>query len=135
MSLAHAPHRILHSMLRVADLERSIAFYVKHLVMRLLRRTSHDAGRFTLAFLGYDDESEATVLELTYNWDASTYQQGSGYGHLALAVRDVAAICQRLEGEGVEVLRAPGPMAFDAGEVIAFIADPDGYRIELIERL
>lgn len=131
------PTRLLHTMLRVGNLERSLSFYTGSLGMQLLRREEYPNGRFTLAFVGYD-EGAGAVIELTHNWGQGTYQQGSAFGHIALAVTDITLTCTRLEVAGVKVLRAPGPMTFsspnrDAEEVIAFIEDPDGYKIELIE--
>ena len=134
MSKTFKPHRILHSMLRVTDLKRSLDFYTGLLGMTLLRRQDYEDGRFTLAFLGYGSESENTVVELTHNWDTDTYHKGKAYGHLALAVQDIHAFCSAVEAFGARITRPPGPMAFDATEVIAFIEDPDGYQIELIER-
>ncbi len=126
--------RLLHTMLRVQDLEKSIDFYTRHLGMRLLRRKDYPSGRFTLAFVGYGNEADHTVIELTHNWDqAEPYELGSGFGHLAIAVPDIYGKCAQLEQEGVRVPRPPGPMKH-GGPVIAFIEDPDGYRIELIER-
>jgi lactoylglutathione lyase len=132
------PYRLLHCMLRVADLERSLAFYTGALGMRLLRREEYPAGRFTLAFVGYGAEHAGAVLELTYNWDSDSYEQGSAFGHIALAVVELRSTCTALSALGVKVLREPGPMTFSAVNsgaptVIAFIEDPDGYRIELIE--
>jgi lactoylglutathione lyase len=124
--------RMLHTMLRVADLERSLAFYQDVLGMRLLRRKDYPDGRFTLAFVGYDDEATGTVLELTHNWDTRHYELGTGFGHVALGVEDVYATCDRLRAKGAKVVREPGPMKH-GGSVIAFIEDPDGYRIELIQ--
>jgi lactoylglutathione lyase len=124
--------RMLHTMLRVADLERSLAFYQDVLGMRLLRRKDYPDGRFTLAFVGYDDEATGTVLELTHNWDTRHYELGTGFGHVALGVDDVYATCDRLRAKGAKVVREPGPMKH-GGSVIAFIEDPDGYRIELIQ--
>lgn len=129
-----APHRFLHTMLRVCDLERSITFYTELLGMRLLRSKDYDNGRFTLVFLGFGLESETTVLELTHNWDESAYDIGGAYGHIALAVSDIYTTCKVLQSDGVIIRRPPGPMAFDKREVIAFIEDPDGYQIELIEK-
>lgn len=130
----HRPHRILHTMLRVAHPERSLDFYTRLLGMKLLRRRDYEEGRFSLLFLGYGDEYEAAVLELTHNWDQATYEPGDGYGHLALAVDDIEKTCRCIEREGVAILRGPGPMRFDPDEIIAFIEDPDGYQIELVER-
>jgi lactoylglutathione lyase len=125
--------RILHTMLRVGDLERSLAFYTGPLGMKLLRRHDYPAGRFTLAFVGYGDESEHAVVELTHNWDTSSYELGTGYGHIALGVDDIYARCEELRGRGVKITREPGPMKHGTTP-IAFIEDPDGYRIELIQR-
>ncbi|TVT75520.1 MAG: lactoylglutathione lyase [Denitromonas halophila] len=125
--------RLLHTMLRVNDLARSLAFYIDILGMRLLRRRDYPDGRFTLAFVGYADETEAAVLELTWNWDPRAYALGTAYGHIAIAVPDLAATCAALGRAGVAMSRPPGPMAHDSREYIAFIDDPDGYRIELIE--
>jgi lactoylglutathione lyase len=126
------PGRLLHVMLRVGHLERSIAFYCERLGMQLLRRHDFQAGRFTLAFLGYGDETGNTVLELTHNWDQDRYDLGTAYGHLALPTDDIYGLCAWLEQNGVRVVRQPGPM--QGGPVLAFIEDPDGYRIELIQR-
>jgi lactoylglutathione lyase len=133
------PSRILYPMIRVSELDRSLTFYIEALGMRELRRESFTEGRFTLVFIGYGEEVSSTVLELTYNWDVQRYEHGSGYGHLALEVADIKRTCERLAGMGVKIVRDPGPMKFAADEsrsreIIAFIEDPDGYRIELIER-
>lgn len=133
MDAAFARSRLLHTMLRVVDLERSLAFYTTVLGMRLLRRRDYPEGRFTLAFVGYRHEAEVTVLELTHNWDQRAYDKGTAYGHIAISVPDIGAACAKLQSAGVPVVRAPGPMKHDAAEVIAFIEDPDGYKIELIE--
>ena len=125
--------RILHTMLRVGDLAQSIAFYTEVLGMQLLRQHDYPEGRFTLAFLGYGDETSHTVLELTHNWDTSSYDLGTGYGHIALAVPDAAAACAELRSRGGRVVREAGPMKHGS-TVIAFVEDPDGYKIELIER-
>jgi lactoylglutathione lyase len=124
--------RLLHTMLRVGDLERSIAFYTDILGMRLLRRKDYPGGRFTLAFVGYGDESDHTVLELTHNWDTSSYDIGSGYGHIALGVDDIVGVCDQIRAKGGKVVREPGPMK-NGTTVIAFVEDPDGYKVELIE--
>ena len=124
--------RMLHTMLRVGDLERSIAFYTEVLGMQLLRRKEYPSGRFTLAFLGYGPESEQTVLELTHNWDTSSYELGDGYGHIALGVEDIHATCAGIAEQGGRVVRQPGPMKHGS-TVIAFVEDPDGYKVELIE--
>ena len=125
--------RLLHTMIRVGDLERSLQFYCEMLGMKLLRRKDYPGGRFTLAFVGYGDEASDTVIELTHNWDTKRYELGDGFGHLAIGVADIYATCDRLRYQGVPVVREPGPMKH-GDTVIAFIADPDGYRIELIER-
>ena len=124
--------RMLHTMIRVNDLEESLAFYTGPLGMKLLRRHEYPTGRFTLAFVGYGDESANTVLELTYNWDTHAYDVGSGFGHIALGVADIHATCDRLRSQGVKIVREPGPMQHGS-TVIAFIEDPNGYRVELIE--
>lgn len=125
--------RILHTMLRVGDLDRSIDFYTKVLEMRLLRRKDYPDGQFTLAFLGYGAESEQAVIELTYNWGVSAYELGTGFGHLALEVDDVYRACEQIRERGGHIMREAGPM--NAGTtIIAFVADPDGYPIELIGR-
>jgi lactoylglutathione lyase len=128
-----ASMRLLHTMLRVGDLERSIAFYTEVLSMRLLRRKDYPGGRFTLAFVGYGEESDTTVLELTHNWDTSTYEIGSGYGHIAIGVADIHGVCEQIRAKGGRVAREPGPMK-NGTTVIAFVEDPDGYRVELIEQ-
>ena len=120
-------------MIRVGDLERSIAFYTEVLGMRLLRKKDYPGGRFTLAFVGYQDEQEGAAIELTYNWDTSGYDLGNGFGHVALAVSDVAAACEAIKDRGGNVVREAGPMKHGT-TVIAFVQDPDGYMIELIER-
>jgi lactoylglutathione lyase len=126
--------RLLHTMLRVMDLDASIDFYTRHLGMKVLRKKDFPTGQFTLAFLGYGDEAEHTVLELTHNWDQKTpYDKGDAYGHIAIAVPDIYAACATMEKEGVSIPRPPGPMKH-GGAVIAFIEDPDGYKVELIER-
>jgi lactoylglutathione lyase len=125
--------RILHTMLRVGDLERSLAFYTGVLGMTLLRRTDYPEGKFTLAFLGFQPESEAAALELTFNWGTDRYEVGSGFGHLAIEVEDAAAACAEIARRGGLVTRQAGPMKHGT-TVIAFVRDPDGYAIELIER-
>jgi len=125
--------RLLHTMLRVGDLQRSIDFYTYVLGMKLLRRKDYPDGRFTLAFVGYGDESGNTVIELTYNWDTDHYDLGSGFGHIAIEVDDVYEAVKELRDRGGKVIRDAGPM--NAGTtIIAFIEDPDGYPIELIGR-
>ena len=123
----------LHTMRRVGDLEASVKFYTGLLGMRELRRTEVPEGRYTLVFLGYGDEKTHTVLELTYNWGVSTYELGSAFGHLAIGVPDVRATCEALRAAGAKIAREPGPVKFGT-TVIAFVEDPDGYKIELIER-
>ncbi|HQV41219.1 MAG TPA: lactoylglutathione lyase [Moraxellaceae bacterium] len=125
--------RILHTMLRVGDLDRSLRFYTEVLDMRVLRRSDYPDGRFTLAFVGYQDESEGAVLELTHNWDTSSYELGNAYGHIALEVDDAAAACARVEARGGKVVRPAGPMKHGT-TVIAFVEDPDGYKIEFIQK-
>ena len=125
--------RMLHTMLRVGDLDRSIEFYTNILGMQLLRRKDYPAGKFTLAFVGYGDEADHTVIELTHNWDTSSYDLGNGFGHIALAVDNAAAACEAIRQQGGKVVREAGPMQHGS-TVIAFVEDPDGYRIELIER-
>ena len=125
--------RMLHTMLRVGDLDRSIEFYTSILGMQLLRRKDYPAGKFTLAFVGYGDEADHTVIELTHNWDTSSYDLGNGFGHIALAVDNAAAACEAIRQQGGKVVREAGPMQHGT-TVIAFVEDPDGYRIELIER-
>ncbi len=125
--------RFLHTMIRVGDLDRSIDFYTRLLGMTLLRRTDYPEGRFTLAFVGYGGEADHTVIELTHNWDTAGYELGTGFGHLALAVPDIHAACAALATEGVKIPRPPGPMKHGS-TVIAFVEDPDGYKIELIEK-
>jgi lactoylglutathione lyase len=123
--------RILHTMLRVGDLDRSIQFYTDVLGMKLLRQKEYPSGEFTLAFLGYGEESDNTVLELTYNWDTDKYDLGNGYGHMALEVDDVYRATEEIRNRGGKIIREAGPM--NAGStIIAFVEDPDGYQIELI---
>ncbi len=124
--------RMLHTMLRVGDLEKSVAFYTDVLGMQLLRRKDYASGRFTLAFLGYGNEKEHTVLELTHNWDTEHYDLGNGYGHIALGVQDIQATCAGIADRGGRLVREPGPMKHGS-TVIAFLEDPDGYKVELIE--
>ena len=125
---------MLHTMLRVSDLESSISFYTELLGMELLRKQEFPGGKFTLAFVGYGSEENNTVIELTYNWEQSNlYDLGDGYGHIALGVPDIHSTCNQLRAAGAKIVRDPGPMKHGT-TVIAFVEDPDGYKIELIER-
>ena len=125
--------RILHTMIRVGDLQRSVDFYTQVLGMRLLRKTDYESGRFTNAFVGYEDESKAAVLELTHNWDTKSYDLGTGYGHVAVEVEDAYKACDEVRKRGGKVTREPGPMKHGT-TVIAFVEDPDGYKIEFVQR-
>ena len=125
--------RILHTMLRVGDLDRSLAFYTEVLGMRELRRQDYPSGRFTLAFVGYGPESAGAVLELTHNWDTPAYEIGTGFGHVAIEVADAYAACAEIKVRGGKVVREAGPMKHGT-TVIAFVEDPDGYKIELIQK-
>lgn len=123
--------RLLHTMLRVGNLEKSIAFYCDVMGMQLLRRSEHPDGKFTLAFLGYGDEANNTVLELTHNWDTDSYPLGTGFGHIAIEVEDVYTACERIKAAGGKVVREAGPMKHGT-TVLAFVEDPDGYKLELL---
>lgn len=126
--------RLLHTMIRVKDLDKSLDFYTRLLGMNLIRKKDYPSGEFTLAFVGYGREEDTAVIELTHNWgQEANYDLGSGFGHLAIGVPDIYATCEALGREGVPIPRPPGPMKH-GGSVIAFIEDPDGYKIELIER-
>jgi lactoylglutathione lyase len=125
--------RVLHTMLRVGNLERSLEFYTEVLGMKLLSRQDFEAGRFTLAFVGYAPESEQAAIELTFNWDTTRYDLGNGFGHIAVGVDDAYAACAEIARRGGKVVREPGPMQHGT-TVIAFVEDPDGYRIELIQK-
>ena len=125
--------RMLHTMLRVGDLDRSIAFYTQVLGMTLLRRKDYPDGKFTLAFVGYGDEADHTVLELTYNWGVERYDLGSGFGHIAIEVEDAYRACDAVTAKGGKVTRPAGPMKHGT-TVIAFVEDPDGYKIEFIQK-
>ncbi|MDY7012791.1 MAG: lactoylglutathione lyase [Cyanobacteriota bacterium] len=124
--------RMLHTMLRVGDLDESLKFYCDVLGMKLLRKKDYPGGEFTLAFVGYGDESDHTVIELTYNWGVDRYEIGSGYGHVALGVDDIYKTCEEIKARGGKVTREPGPMKHGS-TVIAFVEDPTGYKIELIQ--
>ncbi|MBU1237689.1 MAG: lactoylglutathione lyase [Gammaproteobacteria bacterium] len=125
--------RLLHTMIRSGDLDRSIDFYTQVLGMKLLRRQDYPEGKFTLAFVGYGDERENSVIELTHNWGVDSYELGNGFGHLAIEVDDVYAACAEIGKRGGKIVRPAGPM--NAGTtIIAFVADPDGYMIELVGR-
>ena len=125
--------RILHTMIRVGNLDRSIDFYTRLLGMTLRSRQDYPNGKFTLAFLHYGDDKDQVEIELTHNWDTASYDLGTGFGHLAIGVPDIYAACETLAKEGVKIPRPPGPMQHGS-TVIAFVEDPDGYRIELIEK-
>jgi lactoylglutathione lyase len=125
--------RILHTMLRVTDLERSLAFYTEVLGMQLLRRTDYPEGKFTLAFVGYSDEAQGAVIELTHNWGVEKYDPGNAFGHIAIEVPDAYAACDAIRQRGGRVVREAGPMKHGS-TVIAFVEDPDGYKIELIQK-
>jgi lactoylglutathione lyase len=125
--------RILHTMLRVGNLEKSLAFYTRVLGMKELRRKDYPDGRFTLAFVGYQDEAAGPVLELTHNWDTEKYDLGSGYGHIAIEVEDAWRACEDVKTRGGKVVREAGPMKHGS-TVIAFVEDPDGYKIEFIQK-
>lgn len=125
--------RMLHTMLRVGNLERSIAFYTEVMGMQLLRKRDYPEGRFTLAFVGYGDEDTHTVLELTHNWDTDSYDLGTGYGHIAIGVEDAYKACEEVKARGGKVVREAGPMKGGV-TVIAFVEDPDGYKIEFIQQ-
>ena len=124
--------RLLHTMLRVGNLEASLKFYCELLGMKLLRQKDYPGGKFTLAFVGYGDESDNTVLELTYNWEVEQYELGNAYGHIALGVDDIYSTCEEIKARGGKVVREPGPMKHGS-TVIAFVEDPDGYKVELIQ--
>lgn len=125
--------RLLHTMLRVGNLEKSLDFYQNVLGMKLLRRKDYHEGRFTLAFVGYGDETDSTVLELTHNWDTERYDLGNAYGHIAIEVDDAYEACERVKRQGGNVVREAGPMKHGT-TVIAFVEDPDGYKIEFIQK-
>ncbi|MCC7122062.1 MAG: lactoylglutathione lyase [Gammaproteobacteria bacterium] len=124
--------RMMHTMLRVTDLDRALAFYCDVMDMKLIRRKDYPEGRFTLAFVGYGDERDATVLELTHNWDTKAYEMGGAYGHIAIGVDDVYATCERVRARGGKIVREAGPMK-GGRTVLAFVEDPDGYKVELLQ--
>lgn len=124
--------RMMHTMLRVTDLDKALAFYCDVLDMQLIRRKDYPEGKFTLAFVGYGDETNASVLELTHNWDTDAYEMGSAYGHIAIGVADVYATCDQVKARGGKVVREAGPMK-GGKTVIAFVEDPDGYKVELLQ--
>ncbi|MBD3667176.1 MAG: lactoylglutathione lyase [Kangiella sp.] len=124
--------RILHTMLRVRDLDKALHFYTDVLGMKLIRKHDYESGRFTLAFVGYGEEKDNTVLELTHNWDTDDYDLGDAFGHIAIAVDDVYEACEKIRQAGGKVTREPGPMKHGT-TVLAFVEDPDGYKIELLE--
>jgi len=124
--------RLLHTMIRVGDLDASLRFYCDGLGMKLLRKQDYPGGRFTLAFVGYGGEDKGAVIELTYNWDTCRYDVGDGFGHIAIGVADIYRVCETLKAAGIKVVREPGPMKHGT-TVIAFVADPDGYKVELIQ--
>ena len=125
--------RMLHTMIRVGDLDRSITFYTEVLGMNLIRKVDFPGGRFTNAFVGYGLESETAVMELTHNWDTNSYDLGNGYGHVAISVNNAREACEKVKARGGRVTREAGPMKHGS-TIIAFVEDPDGYKIELIER-
>lgn len=125
--------RFLHTMIRVVDLEKSIKFYTEILGMKLLRQKDYPDGKFTLAFLGYGEESENTVLELTHNWGVESYEHGNAFGHIAIDVDDVYAACEQIRQRGGKITREPGPMKHGT-TILAFVEDPDGYKIELLSK-
>ena len=126
--------RILHTMLRVVDLDRSLRFYTEVLGMKVLRRKDYPDGKFTLAFVGYGDESEGAVIELTHNWETKRYELGDAFGHIAVAVADATKACEEVAAKGGKVTRPAGPMKHGS-TVIAFVEDPDGYKIEFIQKV
>lgn len=124
--------RLLHTMIRIGNLDRSIRFYTEILGMKLLRRKDYPEGKFTLAFVGYGEESQNAVIELTYNWDVEHYDHGNAFGHIAIGVENIYTMCDEIKARGGKIRREPGPMKFGT-TVIAFVEDPDGYVIELIQ--
>jgi lactoylglutathione lyase len=132
--MSKSEFKLLHTMMRVIDIEKSIKFYTKFFNMELIRKTDFPGGKFTLAFLGYGSEDKNTVLELTHNWDQKEeYDKGNAWGHIAIGVQDIYNLCLSLEADGVAITRKPGPMKHGT-TIIAFIKDPDGYSIELVQK-
>lgn len=125
--------RILHTMIRVRDLNKSIKFYTNTFNLKILKNKDYPEGRFTLVFLGYEEQTKQANIELTYNWDTHEYNLGNGFGHIAIQVEDIYEICNRAKSFGGQVTREPGPMKFGGSSVIAFVEDPNGYKIELIQ--
>ncbi|WDE96196.1 lactoylglutathione lyase [Lentisphaera profundi] len=125
--------KFLHTMIRVGNLEHSIKFYTENFGMKLIRQKDYPGGKFTLAFIGYGEEADNTVIELTHNWETDSYEVGNGFGHFAIGVEDIYAVCDKLREDNVIITREPGPMKHGT-TLIAFVKDPDGYSIELIER-
>ena len=125
--------RILHTMLRVGNLEKSIDFYINKLGMKLIRKKDYPEGKFTLAFVGYGPEEDNTMIELTYNWGKENYIKGEGFGHIAVGVENIYDVCRNLEQNDCKITRPPGPMK-NSKTILAFVEDPDGYKIEIIER-
>ena len=125
--------RILHTMLRVGNLEKSIDFYINKLGMKLIRKKDYPHGKFTLAFIGYGSEEDSSMIELTYNWGKEKYIKGEGFGHIAIGVENIYEVCRRLKENDCKITRPPGPMK-NSNTILAFVEDPDGYKIEIIER-
>ncbi|MBT3475945.1 lactoylglutathione lyase [bacterium] len=125
--------KFLHTMIRVGNLEESIAFYVNILNLKLIRKTDYPSGKFTLAFLSFDVEDKEPFLELTYNWGVEKYEMGTSFGHIAIGVKDIYGICEEIREKGGKIIREPGPMK-GSKSILAFIQDPDGYKIELLQR-
>ena len=125
--------KFLHTMIRVANLDESISFYVEILNLKLIRKSDYPGGKFTLAFLSFDIEDKEPFLELTYNWGVDKYVMGTSFGHIAIGVEDIYAICEEIREKGGKIIREPGPMK-GSKSILAFIEDPDGYKIELLQR-
>lgn len=131
MQASQQHNAFLHVMLRVKDLDQSLHFYTHYFGLKVLRKQDYPGGKFTLAFLGFNAEADSTVIELTHNWEQDRYEKGNAFGHLAFGVPDITTFCSHLQQDGIRITRAPGPMAHDNREIIAFIEDPDGYAIEI----